>query len=435
MKYFIKTFGCQQNKADSERIGSAFQARGMKPAKGYKDADYVVINTCMVRQSAENRVYGLVNNLGKLKVKSSKLKVIMTGCMVGLAFRDKTGKYLKKLREIMPEVDEFMPIEEVGFDNQPVRQDNINAWVPISNGCNNFCTFCVVPFTRGREISRPYEDIIAECLHLKLKGYKNLTLLGQNVNSYGADLLVGEKNIQVMRDLDKVYFESANPQGLQKTLRVNVNNGTTRPLTPKRSDGERVKQWNNLKPIYVKHLGRYRIPTLFPYLLRQVALMDFEKVDFISSNPWDFSDELIEVIAQNKNITRTIHLPIQSGDNNVLRRMNRWYTAEQYLDLVSKLKSKVLNLKISTDIIVGFCGETDREFKNTVKLARFVDYEKAYISMYSQRPMTAASKVFKDDIPHEVKKQRWEVLENLINKPHLKKNLESTYINLHGAAS
>ncbi len=220
MKYFIKTFGCQQNKADSERVAAAFKARGMKPARGYKDADYVVVNTCMVRESAENRVYGLINNLGKLKVKSSKLKVIVTGCMVGLAFRDKTGKYLKRIREIMPEVDEFMPIEEVGFDNQPIRQDAENAWVPISNGCNNFCTFCVVPFTRGREISRPIEDIIAECLHLKLKGYKNVTLLGQNVNSYGADLIVGEKNIQVMRDLDKTYFKinSNNQIRKQKSL-------------------------------------------------------------------------------------------------------------------------------------------------------------------------------------------------------------------------
>ena len=140
MKYFIKTFGCQQNKADSERIASAFKARGMKSARGYKDADYVVINTCMIRESAENRVYGLVHNLGDLKIKNSKLKIVVTGCMVGLAYRDKTGKYLKRIREIMPEVDEFMPIEEVGFDSEPVRQNQTNAWVPISNGCNNFWT-------------------------------------------------------------------------------------------------------------------------------------------------------------------------------------------------------------------------------------------------------------------------------------------------------
>jgi len=401
LKYFIKTFGCQQNKADSERVAAAFEARGMKPAKGYADADYIVINTCMVRQSAEDRVYGLVKNLSKLKIKNLKLKIIITGCMVGVAFRDKTGKILQKLKERMPEVDEFMPIEEVGFDNQPIRTNKTQAWIPISNGCNNFCTFCVVPFTRGREISRPFEDIINEAKKLKEQGYKEVTLLGQNVNSYGADLILGEKNVQVMRDLDKIYFEKSKVKSQKSKIKVKSQ---------------------NYKPIYVKHLGRYRIPTLFPYLLEEVAKLSFEKVDFISSNPWDFSDELIDVIAKYPNITRTIHLPVQSGDDNVLKRMNRWYTSDEYLNLVTKLKSKIKNLKLTTDIIVGFCGETNEEFENTVKLCKKVGFEKAYIAMYSPRPMTAATKVMKDDVPYQVKKNRWQILENLINQPKLKKN-------------
>jgi len=398
MKYFIKTFGCQQNKADSERIAAAFEARGMKPAKGYTDADYIVINTCMVRQSAEDRVYGLVRNLGKIKEKKPTLKIIVTGCMVGVAFRDKTGKILQKLKERMPQVDEFMPIEEVGFDHEPIRINKIHAWIPISNGCNNFCTFCVVPFTRGREISRPFEDIISEAKKLKEQGYKEITLLGQNVNSYGADLILGEKNVQVMRDLNKVYFES---HSIEKP-----NNSSL----PYKINGK------NLKPVYVKHLGRYRIPTLFPYLLEEVAKLGFEKVDFISSNPWDFSDELISVIAKYSNITRTIHLPVQSGDDKVLQRMNRWYTTSEYLNLINKIKEKVPGVKFTTDIIVGFCGETDEEFENTVKLCKKVGFEKAYIAMYSPRPMTAATKVMKDDVPYEVKKRRWQLLENLINK-------------------
>lgn len=366
MKYFIKTFGCQQNKADSERIARDFKSRGMTAAKNYLQADYIVINTCMIRESAENRVYGLANNLNKLTLNG--VKIIVTGCMVGMAFRDKTEKYLKKIKEKLPGVDEFMPIEEVGFDNAPLRTDKLNAWVPISNGCNNFCTYCVVPFTRGREISRPFEDIIKECQELKLRGYRIVTLLGQNVNSYGADRIKNSK----------------------------------------------------LKPVYVKHLGRYRIPTLFPYLLEQVAKMGFEKVDFISSNPWDFSSELIDVIARNKNITRTIHLPVQSGDDSVLKRMNRWYTAEEYFLLISKIKDQISKIKFSTDIIVGFCGETEKEFGNTIKLAKLVGFEKAYISMYSSRPMTASTKVFKDDVPHTIKKKRWLILEKLINKPHTK---------------
>jgi len=147
-----------------------------------------------------------------------------------------------------------------------------------------------------------------------------------------------------------------------------------------------------------------------------VAKLGFDKVDFISSNPWDFSDELINVIAKNKNITRIVHLPVQSGDDNVLKRMNRWYTRDEYLDLVANLKFKISNLKLTTDIIVGFPGETEKEFKNTVQLCKKVGFEKAYISEYSSRPLTTATKVMKNDIPHNVKKQRWLILNNLINK-------------------
>lgn len=406
--YFIKTFGCQQNVADSERLASAFKARGMELASDYRDANYVVINTCMIRRSAEDRVYGLVNNLEKIKEqklrKKQLYKIIVTGCMVGVAFRDKSGEYLNTIRSRMPSVDEFLPIEEVGFDLEPVRQDDTHAWVPISNGCNNFCTFCIVPFTRGREVSRPYEAIIKECQALKEKGYTSVMLLGQNVNSYGADLIVGEKNIQVMRDIDKTYFDKdAEPQEKPR-FEPFIRNGKV------------------LEPIYVQHLGRHRIPTLFPYLLEEVAQMGFEKVDFISSNPWDFSDELIDVIARNKNITRTIHLPVQSGDNNVLKRMNRWYTGEEYLTLIDKIKKAVPGVTFTTDIIVGFCNETDEEFANTLKLAQNVGFEKAFIAMYSERPMTAATKVYPDEVPHAEKKRRWQILEDVINKPHLQAN-------------
>ncbi len=404
-KYYIKTFGCQQNVADSERIASALEARGMKPSRTMKHADHIVINTCMIRAAAEHRVYGLVHNLAKLKVKNQKLKVVVTGCMVGMAARDKTGKFLQILKKRMPAVDEFLPIEEVGFDHAPLRSGGNHAWVPISNGCNNFCTFCVVPFTRGREVSRPFADIIAEVNDLVERGYDSVTLLGMNVNSYGADLVVGEDNIQVMRDLPgKTYFEN-------KTHTSHKTNKTyTLP------DGKKVE------PIYAKHLGRLRIPTLFPYLLQTIAHIDgLRSIDFMTSNPWDFSDELIDVIAKNKNISRYIHLPVQAGSNEVLRRMNRWYTKEQYLDLLKKIRAKVSGVQFGTDIIVGFCGETDEEFNETIDLAKKAQFGKAYIAMYSDRPLTSAHKVYHDEVPHAQKKKRWEILDEIINKTNLKK--------------
>ena len=398
-RYFIHTFGCQANKADSERVAAALENRGMKAAKTMDDAQHIVINTCMIRESAENRVYGLVNNLGKRRPKP---KIVITGCMIGMAARDKSGKMIALLKKRMPEADEFLPIEEVGFDFAPLRTHEQHAWVPISNGCNNFCTFCVVPYTRGREVSRPFDEVLAECYHLKLNHYTGVTLIGQNVNSYGADLLIGADNIQTPRDLDKSFFrkpKSPNYPNLPKNLSVQPPN---RP-----------------RPVFVKHLGRFRIPTLFPALLERVAQIGFETVDFISSNPWDFSDELIDVIARYPNITRNIHLPIQSGDNAVLKRMNRWYTREEYLKLVEKIRTIVKGATISTDIIVGFCGETDEEFSNTVDLAQRVGFTKAYVSMYSDRPLTQAHKTLINDVPHPIKKKRWQILEDLINKPNI----------------
>ncbi len=391
MKYFIKTFGCAANEADSERIAGLYEARGYKPTKNIKKADDVVINTCMIREAAENRVYGLVHNLTQEKEQGRDIKIVVTGCMIGMAMREKTGKMLSLLKKKMPGVDEFLPIEEVGFDNAPVRTDKKHAWVPISNGCNNFCTFCVVPFTRGREISRPFDDVINECKELAQKEYTHVTLVGQNVNSYGADLV-----------LNDVIPAKAGIH-LQKSHGFRVKPGMTKRVT------------------YVKHLGRLRIPTLFPQLLGEICKIEgIEKIDFISSNPWDFSDTLIETIANNPKISRHIHLPIQSGDTQLLKKMNRWYSAEEYTLLVKKLRDKISNLTISTDIIVGFCGETREQFQNTVSLCKEVGFTKAYVAMYSDRPMTAAHKVYKDDVPHEEKKRRWEILEELINKTNLR---------------
>ncbi len=404
MKYYIKTFGCAANEADSERVAALYESRGYTRAKSMKAADDVVINTCMIRASAEHRVYGMVHNLTEEKKKGRKVKIVVTGCMVGMAAREKTGKMLSQLSKKLPGVDEFLPIEEVGFDFAAIRTDPHHAWVPISNGCNNFCTFCVVPFTRGREISRPFEDVIAECKELADKGIAHITLVGQNVNSYGADLLVGPENIQVMRDLpDKKYFRVASSE--------------------RRVSGEKsfTVHGKMVKPTYVKHLGRLRIPTLFPQLLQEICALDGVKlIDFISSNPWDFSDELITVMKDNRKLSRDIHLALQSGDNEVLRRMNRWYTREEFLSLTRKIKAAMPEARISTDIIVGFCGETTTQFEQTVDLVKKVGFSKAYVAMYSDRPMTAAHKAYTDDVPHAEKKRRWQILEELINKTNLR---------------
>jgi tRNA-2-methylthio-N6-dimethylallyladenosine synthase len=376
MKYFIVTFGCAANVADSERIAGYYKNRGWGKAKSVKFADEVIIVTCMVRQSAEDRIVGLVRNLGLEKKKRKKIKIIITGCMTGMAVRDKTGKLFKVLKKRMPNVDEFLPIEEIGFEYPQERSDKRHALVSISNGCNNFCSYCVVPYARGNEVSRPFEEIVRECKELAKKGYSSITLLGQNVNSYGADIF---KNSEF---------------GIRNTELDKKNHIT-----------------------YVKHLGKMRIPTLFPYLLDEICKIDgIKKIDFLSSNPWDFSNDLIETVAQNPKISRQIHLPVQSGDDEILQKMNRWYTAKEYIGLIQKIRHKIPGVRFSTDIIVGFPGEGEEQFQHTVDLCKKVGFVKAYIAMYSDRPLTYAHTNMVDVLPYQEKKRRWGILENLINK-------------------
>ncbi|KKT38699.1 MAG: (Dimethylallyl)adenosine tRNA methylthiotransferase MiaB [Candidatus Gottesmanbacteria bacterium GW2011_GWB1_44_11c] len=377
MKYFVVTFGCAANVADSQRIAGYYRNRGWRKAKSPETADEVVIVTCMVRQSAEDRVVGLVNNLRKEKEKGKRFRIIITGCMTGMAIRDKSGKLLKILKKRMPDVDEFTSIEEIGFSHPQIRTDKRHALVSISNGCNNFCSYCVVPYSRGREVSRSFEEIIKECKELAKSGYTYITLLGQNVNSYGSDFLT-----------EKLKTPGRWPDGLLP--------------------GEK-------KITYVKHLGKMRIPTLFPHVLNEICKIDgLKHIDFLSSNPWDFSDDLIDVIAKNPKIGRQIHLPVQSGDDEVLKRMNRWYTAKEYIKLIQKIRDKIPDGTFSTDIIVGFPGETEEQFQHTVDLCKKVGFVKAYVAMYSDRLLTYAHTHFRDALPYQEKKRRWGRLERLI---------------------
>jgi len=374
--YYIHTFGCQSNKSDSERIAGDYEARGYKPAKSWKDCDELVINTCAVRQRAEDRAREYIRQIGLYFIEAGKAKpkIILTGCMVH------HGQ--PKLLAMMPTVDEILPINEVGFNQAAVRRDKKHAWVPISVGCNSFCTFCIVPYSRGREKSRSFEEIMTEINDLVSRGYEEITLLGMNVNSWGLEKLgIGFRKLM----LERADF-----------TRDDLPDNQSQYLTTQDT------------PPFVK-------------LIRAITSIDqIKMLRFMTSNPWDFHDELIEEIGHNPKIDRYVHLPVQSGSNSVLYRMNRGYTRETYLNLVKKLRQADPHIVIGTDIIVGFPGETDAEFQETVDLAKQIDWKIGFVAMYSPRPGTASWRIYPDDIPHKIKKQRWEILDQIINKDNLK---------------
>ena len=380
--YFIHTFGCQANKSDSERIAGDYEARGYTEAPDWRECDELVVNTCAVRQRAEDRAKGFIINVVKhyQETHQPRPKIILTGCMVH------HGN--EKLFELIPALDEVLPINEVGFNQTAIRKDNINldtgrrhAWVPISSGCNSFCTYCIVPYSRGREASRPLEDILQEVRHLAEDGYQEITLLGQNVNSWG---------------LEKVGI------GLRKMLMQN-----DQPL--RRED---------VPDNSTQYFAADGTPPFVSLLQQVTAIPGIEMVRFMTSNPWDFPDELIAEIAQNPRLDHFIHLPVQSGSNSVLYRMNRGYTRERYLDVVNKLKAAVPDVTIGTDIIVGFPGETKEEFQETVALAKEVGWKVGFVAQYSPRPGTTAWRLYEDDVPPAEKKRRWEILDTLINQSH-----------------
>lgn len=393
-KYFIHTFGCQQNVADSERVASLYESRGISLAESMDDADIIILNTCVIRERAEEKVFGLIRSIREGNYGRTDAHIVITGCLIGAALREPSGKMLKKLRARLllaspaggPDV-EFLPMEEVGFEHAPKRTAKKSASIPISNGCNNYCAFCIVPFSRGKEVSRPFLDIFNEAENLLKDGFEEILLLGQNVNSYGSDFLM-----EKLKEGDEYVLP----------------------------DGAKVK------PTMVQHLGRHRIPTLFPQLLEQIAkIPGLKKLSFIASNPWDFSDELIDVIASNKNIDRLLHLPVQSGSSSILKAMNRWYMREEYLALINRIRAKIPDIKFTTDIIVAFPGETLEDFEDSKNLVREVGFEKVYIAWFSPRPGTVAKETMQDIIPIEEKKRRFKELDDLVldlsDRAHLKK--------------
>jgi len=342
MKYFIITYGCQMNKSDSERIAGTLEKKGYKQAQEKESADLIVINMCSVRQSAVDRIFGQKKNFAKLKAKNPKLKIILTGCILK---RDK-----KKFREIFDSVEN----KEKYTCCPPRYLYKDTAFIPISNGCNNFCTYCVVPYARGPLMCHDHKKILKEAKNAIKKGFKEIWLLGQNVNDYNSP--------------------SCSSIDFPKLLEL-VN----------------------------------KIPGTF-------------QIRFTSPNPKNFSDKLIDVMTSSKKVAKYLNLPVQSGDNKILRAMNRPYTVKKYKDLVKKIRRKMPDINLSTDVIVGFPGETKSQFENTVKLFKEIRFNIAYIARFSLRPGTAATKL-KDNVPLKEKERRRKILNNIIEKCRPKNSL------------
>jgi len=321
MKYHIITFGCQMNKADSERIAAILEKKGHKKTPKTNEADLIVVNMCSVRQSAVDRVYGLIPKFKKLKAKT-----VLTGCIL--------KKDRKKFKNYF---DQIKKMSQTSYCQ--------SAFIPISNGCNNFCSYCVVPFVRGKLVCRNHQEILKEVKRTIKNGLKEIWLLGQNVNDYHSPI---DKSIN-----------------FAELLRM-VND----------------------------------IPGKF-------------SIRFMSPHPKNFTDELITVMAKSPKVAKYLHLPLQSGNDNILKKMNRNYTVKQYKDLVKKIRQKIPNINLTTDVIVGFPGETKKQFENTVKLFKEIKFNIAYISKYSPRPGTAVFQM-KDNIPLKEKKQREKCLRNLL---------------------
>ena len=376
-RYFITTFGCQMNKSDSERIAAVLEKINYKPSLNLSDANLIVVNMCSIRQSAVNRVYGLSEKFNKLKAKKKKLKTVLTGCILKKDLKQfekrfdfilpiktlnlwpeiiKRDKYFFRLNQRGPSFNKKFKADYLKIKTKHSLKFSVS--IPISTGCDNFCTYCIVPLTRGPLICRPHKDIIKEVKSSLKNGAKEVWLLGQNVNDYKSP--------------------SDNSITFSKLLKM-VNN----------------------------------IPGDF--WLR-----------FASSNPKDFSEEMVKSLGQCKKITPYLNLPVQSGDNTILKRMNRPYTVKQYKTLVKKIRKEIPNITLSTDIIVGFPGETKKQFQNTVKLFHDIKFDMAYIAEYSPRSGSKAS-FLEDSVSLKEKTKRREALTKIMTKYTLRKNKE--YIN------
>lgn len=372
-KYFIQTYGCQANERDSETLSGILETMLYQPTTDIKEADIILLNTCAIRENAEEKVFGKVGYVKNLKRTNPNLIFGMCGCMaqeevvvnrilekyphVDLIFGTHNIHRLPDLlKEAMFNSEKIIEVwskEGDVIENTPVTRANpFKAWVNIMYGCNKFCTYCIVPYTRGKERSRLSKDIVKEVEELVKQGYQEITLLGQNVNSYG-------------KDISDEYS--------------------------------------------------------FAHLLEDVAKTKIPRIRFTTSHPWDFSEEMIEMIAKYDNIMPSIHLPVQSGNNEILKLMGRKYTREQYLDLFYKIKKHIPDCTITTDIIVGFPNETKEQYEDTLSLYKQCEYDLAYTFVYSPRAGTPAARM-EDNVSSSEKDQRLYALNDIVNEKANKQN-------------
>lgn len=356
-RYLIWTIGCQMNEAESSKVEAMLGQVGYRRTEDEDDADVIVLNSCVVRQAAEDKVAGKIGSLARVKRNRPDVRIALTGCMV-------TGQETS-LRERFPHVDLFF--EPSDFDRlveivpelaeadadlaelphyyqAGASSPGVSAFVPIIYGCNFVCSYCIVPYRRGRETSRPFADIVGEVERLAAQGVREVTLLGQTVNAYGHDLPDGRDLAELLTAVD--------------------------------------------------------------------AVPGIQRLRFLTSHPKFFSDRLIETMAALPSVCEHVNLPVQAGDNEILRRMRRTYTANHYRDRIAKIRETIPGVTISTDIIVGFPGETDEQFQHTWELLRDIDFDKVHVAMYSPRPGTLSAR-WEDDVPHAVKHQRHQAVERL----------------------
>lgn len=372
--YYIFNYGCQMNASDTEHYAGQLEELGYMPAEDFHAADVIIVNTCCVRESAEKKIAGKIGELKNVKTKNPEVVICVAGCMA-----QKDGeKLLKKHPQVdlllgTAYVNDFkniltdyladrkgalytdLTIHQSEFEGKMVRQSPFSAWIPIMYGCNNFCTYCIVPYVRGRERSRAIENIVAEIEQAVKEGYKEFTLLGQNVNSYGKDF--GEKDA-------------------------------------------------------------------FAKLLRRVNEIEgVERVRYMTSHPRDMNEEVIKAVAECEHVCENFHVPFQAGSDEILRKMNRGYTREKYLELIKMIRSYVPDAAITTDIIVGFPGETEQDFEDTLALVQEVGFDAAFTFIYSKRSGTPAAKM-EGQVSLDVKKERLNRLMEVQNLSSLHRNEE-----------